>query len=205
LAGPRKTAGVSKLLKHYANIDIYNKKSFNYLVTVTTREYQPDQEIPQELLQKACELFRATIPSFDAEDETKNPELIADRDTPELYRTLLKDRSLILALDTHDQVAGLLEWYERERENIVLMFITWMMVDQSRQGSGIASLLHQHFETQSVPRVAAKTSNDVFQALGVHLKNERVIEIYRGWDYEDATAQYNDGRMLCMSKLVSRK
>lgn len=150
------------------------------------------------MLVGVCELFRG-IPSFDELNDGENADTIAMRNTPGAYKKMLEVKEVILALDINDQVAGLLEWDERDRPDSLLAMITWLIVHPSRQGQGISSLLHKYLETVRIPDLIAKTRKPVYQTLGVHLKNP-ALNIYRKWDYVDAPFQYEDGRRLFMSK-----
>ena len=157
---------------------------------------------PSEVqLEAVCDLFRRALPVFDEEGGAEKAKVIALRQTPNDYRALLQSKTLLLAYDTRQQVAGLLEWHLQEQENVMVVYITWLLVDPSARRQGIATQLHQEFERTCVPAVLQAAQKTVYQSLTVHLKNEGALQMYRDWGYaKDGVPQWNDGRRLCLGK-----
>jgi GNAT superfamily N-acetyltransferase len=152
-----------------------------------------------EVLQSACDLFRRNIPVFDEQCGAENEEALKLRGTPEAYAKLLETRTLLLAFDTREAVMGMLEYDERDKQEVMLAFVVWLMVDESVRGRGISSELHRHFERVCVPDAIRRAQKTVYQALAVHLQNP-ALGIYRKWEYIDAPFQWNDGRRWFLYK-----
>ncbi|TSC58316.1 MAG: hypothetical protein Greene041662_761 [Candidatus Peregrinibacteria bacterium Greene0416_62] len=151
-------------------------------------------------LEAVCDLFRTTVPVFDDESTSENSETIALRKTPDDYRRLLEVKTLLLICEENEGIAGLLEWDPRDKEQVLLAYITWMLVNRNSQGQGLSTKLHRHFEQTCVPAVVEHAQKTVYQALAVHLKNP-ALNIYRKWGYsEEGAPQWNDGRRLFMIK-----
>lgn len=166
----------------------------------TIEAFDKDRTPSQAQLEATVDLFQRTIPVFDDINIQENPAMVLKRGDPDALRRLLETRTLLLACDTRENVAGLLEWDARDRETVMIAFISWLMVDPRMQGQGISTLLHKDFEQQRVPQLAETTDISILQGLGVHMKNP-ATGIYRKWGYsESGFPQYNDGRMLFMAK-----
>ena len=166
------------------------------------QEFTSDQQPSDEMLRDAYTLFQQNIPSFDKKSRLDNEHTLQSRMDPVAYRKILKDTSVLFALNTQEKIVGLLEWDSRDRADVFLAMMTWIMVANTERGNGVASVLHQHFESACVPSVIQQTRKPVYQALGVHLQNP-AKEIYRKWGYVKGPIQYNDGRRLFMVKQAS--
>lgn len=175
--------------------------SLNFMearVEIFTCEHEPQAE----QLRAACDLFRRNIPVFDAKSHEENAASVALRATPDAYRTLLKTKTLLLALDMHDRVMGLLEWDRRKAFDPILAYMSWLIIDRPERGRGLSTRLHDCFESVCVPRMREETRTTVHQVLGVHRKNP-AQNIYQKWGYRDAPPQWNDARRLFMIKKPS--
>lgn len=162
--------------------------------------FNRDRFPSQAQLEAVCDLFAKNLPVFDDQNPAENAETIALRRTPDDYRRLLESKTLLLACRTSDDVAGLLEWDPRDKETVMLAFITWLLVDPNARGQKLSTRLHTEFENVCVPQVIQGAQKTTFQALAVHLKNP-ALGIYRHWGYsEDGAPQYDDGRRLFMIK-----
>ncbi len=151
-------------------------------------------------LESLCDLFQRNIPVFDQMNEDENPGIVAERATPENYRKLLETKTLLLVCEAHDKVSGLLEWDPRDRNDFMLAYITWIMVDKKSRGQRLSSKLHTSFEQDCIPGVVATAQKTVLQGLSVHLKNP-AVEIYQKWGYTPPDEpQWNDDRRLFMIK-----
>jgi len=171
------------------NIDLFNK------------ERQPSTV----QLESVCELFKRATPEFDEQSKKENSDTCTARARPDDYRKLLETKTLLLITKNRDEVTALLEWDSREKDDVTLAYITWILVAEENRGQGLASLLHTQFEEECMPNVIRNaTSETIYQALGVHLKNP-AIDIYRKWGYDETNApQWNDGRKLFMVKSPPR-
>ena len=151
-------------------------------------------------LESVCDLFRRNLPVFDDQNVAENADTLSLRDTPDAYRKLLETKTLLLVCGENERISGLLEWDPRDKQEFLLAYITWFLVDQDSRGQGLSTKLHQKFEKQCVPPLIQHTQQTVLQALAVHLKNP-ALQIYRKWGYSEKGApQWNDGRRLFMVK-----
>ncbi len=151
-------------------------------------------------LEEICGLFKRNVPVFDEEGEQERLDTLAMRRTTDAYRELLETKTLIVVRGTRDQIAGLLEWDPRERGDVLIAYITWLLVDEEERGRGLSSQLHREFEGTCVPGLIETTQKTVIQGLSVHLKNP-ALKIYRRWGYsEHGAPKWNNGRLLCLIK-----
>lgn len=151
-------------------------------------------------LEALCDLFKENIPAFDETSVDENIGILDAHGTPDAFRTLLETKTMLLVCKAHDEVVATLEWDPRDKSDVVLAYITWLIVDEQSRGQKLSSKLHAHFEQHCIPSVIEATQKTVLQGLSVHVKNP-ALKIYRKWGYSEKGApQWNDGRRLFMIK-----
>ena len=140
------------------------------------------QNLPSDqILDGVCKLFKENLPSFDEEHEAANLATVAEHADAETYKKNLEGILLIIAKDTHDKVAGVLE-FEPMQNQTTVNFLRWILVNKNERGNRYASVLHGFYETY-VANLAQRYRLPMQQVLSVHSLNP-ARAVYEKWGYE---------------------
>ena len=100
--------------------------------------------VTAELATQVSTLFQTNYPNTHGDDEKLRD--IEKRGSKENIEVLLQDRVVYLLIDTNQKVLALLELKEQPVDGGIYLILSWLIVDKSIQGQGLARRLHGVFE-----------------------------------------------------------